>query len=89
LVENEVHRWLSALVVVFVPPELQLSRLLARDQLSQEEANARLHAQLPLSEKVKVAQFVIDNSGSLQKTREAVGHVWKELLSQAGRHRQH
>jgi len=82
LVENGIHRGLSALVVVSVPPEVQLARLVERDGLSKEEARMRLAAQLPLSEKVKVAHHVIDNSGSLSETRSQVERVYARLCEE-------
>ena len=41
-------------------------------------------AQLPDEEKIKAASFVIDNSGSLEKTREQVRRVWEKLRAEAG-----
>jgi dephospho-CoA kinase len=40
-------------------------------------------AQLPDEEKIKAADYVIDNSGSLEKTREQVGEVWQKLRAEA------
>ena len=82
LVENGLHRGLAALVVVSVPPEIQLARLIARDGLSEEEAWRRISAQLPLAEKVKVADHVIDNSGSLTQTRTQVEWVHARLTEE-------
>lgn len=82
LVENGLHRGLSALVVVAVPEAVQIERLVRRDGLSEEEARARLAAQLPLDEKVKVADFVIDNAGSLADTRAQVERVYRALLAE-------
>src|SRR3954471_7645608 len=52
LVENRAHLGLAGLVVVSAPPEVQIERVIARDNLLPEEAAARLAAQLPLAEKV-------------------------------------
>lgn len=61
LVENGSYKMLQALVVVAAPPELQRARLVARDGLTPEEADARIAAQLPLERKIAVADHVIWN----------------------------
>lgn len=81
LVENRIHELLDGLVVVSAPEEAQLARLVARDGFSEEAARARLRAQLPLAEKLKVATHVIDNSGSPAATRAQVERLYRELLS--------
>lgn len=65
-------------VVVYVRPEIQLQRLMERDGLSEEEAEQRIRAQLPLEEKARRAEHVIDNSGSPEETRKQVETLWRE-----------
>jgi dephospho-CoA kinase len=84
LVENGLHRGLSALIVVAVPPEVQLERLIRRDGLSADEARARLAAQLPLAEKIRVADYVIDNAGTVEDTRRQVEALYRKLLAEEG-----
>jgi dephospho-CoA kinase len=72
LVENGLHQVLAALVVVWVPPDVQLARLIARDGLEEGAARARIASQLSLDDKRRVATHVIDNSGSLEDTRRQV-----------------
>ncbi|MCH5462711.1 dephospho-CoA kinase [Lactobacillus sp. LC28-10] len=62
----------NEIMVVTLPAELQLERLMARDQLSQDEALERINAQLPLAEKAKRADIVIDNSQTVDKTKAQV-----------------
>lgn len=69
----------DVVIVVYISPELQLQRLMARDGLSREEAQARIDAQLPLAEKVMRADFVIDNEGDPASTRSQVARIWQEL----------
>jgi len=64
--------------VVYVRPEVQLERLMARDGLREEEARQRIRAQLPLEEKARRAEHVIDNSGSLEETRRQVVRLWQK-----------
>lgn len=62
----------SDIVVVYAPRSVQLERLRKRDGLSEEEAVARLNAQMPIEQKRKLADVVIDNSGSLEETERQV-----------------
>ncbi len=83
LYETNTQGRYDAVVVVFVPPELQVQRLMARDKVSREAAEQSLGAQMPLEQKRRLAQFVVDNSGTLQETREQVRAVWNALRSTA------
>jgi dephospho-CoA kinase len=65
LVEGGFADLCRPLVVVAVDERTQIARAMARDKLSDAEVRARLNAQLPLSAKVAVADYVIDNSGDL------------------------
>jgi dephospho-CoA kinase len=68
------------IVVVYVSESVQISRLLQRDGISEEEAKQALKAQMALSKKVEQADYVIDNSGTLEETQAQVKRVWQELL---------
>ena len=72
LVESGRHRDYDGLVVVRASVENQVRRAMARDGFSEAEARARIAAQLPLEEKVRVASAVIDNDGDLDATRAQV-----------------
>lgn len=63
--------------VVYVDEATQLSRLLARDDLTPDEARARMAAQMSLAEKARRADVVIDNGGDLAKTREQTAAAWR------------
>jgi dephospho-CoA kinase len=63
IVENGLHHGLDGLIVVTAPEEAQVERLRRREGMSEEEARARIAAQLPAAEKVRQATFVIDNQG--------------------------
>jgi dephospho-CoA kinase len=79
LVENGIHRGLEALIVVSAPEEAQRARMRERDGLDDDAARARIAAQLPLADKVAAADYVIDNSGSLEQTRAQVREVWERV----------
>ncbi|UTH15496.1 dephospho-CoA kinase [Macrococcus epidermidis] len=66
LFENKLEHTVDEVWVVYVPKEVQIERLMARNQLSVEEAESRVSSQLSIEEKKQKADKVIDNSGSLQ-----------------------
>lgn len=66
-------------IVVKTTEKTQLSRLLSREDLSEEAARLRIEAQMPLQEKVARADYLIDNDGPPAKTREQVEKVWQLL----------
>ncbi|GAC1337862.1 MAG: dephospho-CoA kinase [Myxococcales bacterium] len=75
LVENGLADAFAGLIVVTAPLAAQLARLRARDGMGEPEARARLAAQLPQKEKVALADFVLDNAGSLEELRKQVAGV--------------
>lgn len=75
IVENGLHHGLDGLIVVNAPVAEQIRRLRARDGMTEEEARARIRAQLPAQEKVKAADFVIENTGALELLRAQVARV--------------
>lgn len=79
IVENGLHRGLAGLIVVSAPEDMQIARLMARDGLDEQAARQRIAAQLPLADKVAVADWVIDNAGTIDDTRRQVEAVWAEL----------
>lgn len=74
---------LDGIVVVYADEAARLRRLTGRDGISPEEARGRLAAQVPLEDKVKRADWVIDNSGTPAETQEQVERLWQTLLERA------
>lgn len=62
--------------VVTVRPEIQLERLIRRDDISREQAERIVGSQMPLSEKVRYGSVVIDNSGTEEETRMFLETAW-------------
>jgi dephospho-CoA kinase len=83
LVENGVADAFRPLVVVACPEQEQVARMVARDGATREEAIARIAAQKPLAEKVRVADFVIDTTGpvagTIRRTDEVLAAVCRRL----------
>ncbi len=79
LIESGGHARFDRLVVVHCRPEVQLERLMRRNNLSRGEAAARIAAQMPQEEKLRYADFKIDTSGSFEETRRQTVEVYAEL----------
>jgi dephospho-CoA kinase len=81
LIETGMHERHDALWVVTCRPEQQVARLVAQRGMSEEQIRLRTKAQSPQSEKVALADVVIDNSRSLSDTRAQVERAWHTLVS--------
>ena len=79
LFELEYDNWFDQIWLVDVTEETQLGRLMARNALSQEEAEKRIAAQLSLREKRKRANILIENNGSLEGTRQQIRNALQKL----------
>ncbi|GGD52753.1 dephospho-CoA kinase [Paenibacillus nasutitermitis] len=66
-------------IVVYIPRELQAERLMARNGFTMEQAEQRISLQMDIEEKKKHADYVIDNSGSLENTETQIEQLWLEL----------
>lgn len=78
LYESGLESYFEQIMVVYVPRQVQLQRLLERDKLSMDEAIKRLEAQMNIEEKKLRADILIDNSGSLERTEEQIDRCWRE-----------
>ncbi|MDQ1233384.1 dephospho-CoA kinase [Paenibacillus sp. SORGH_AS306] len=65
------------IMVVYVPQPVQLQRLISRDGLTEEQAWKRINAQMDIEQKKKVADIVIDNSGTLEDTYAQLEQFWQ------------
>lgn len=78
LFESKLQSYVEKILVVTVTEEMQLERLMARNNFTLEEAKARIQSQLPLSIKEKEADAVIYNNGTLESTEQQL----KKILSE-------
>lgn len=85
LIEAGAQERFDWVVVVTAPEEVQVSRLMADRGLSREEALARIRSQMPLHEKVRVADFVIENAGDLQEVERRVQELYQALLQKGSK----
>jgi dephospho-CoA kinase len=82
LAEGQRSSGFDLIVVVDVPPEVQLARLAGRG-LPEDQARARMAAQATREQRLAIADIVIDNSGSLADLDRRVAEVWGELRARA------
>jgi len=80
--EAKIDRLMDKIIVVYIDEDEQIKRLIKRNNLSKKEALQRIKSQMPMKEKVEMADYVIDNSSSLDKTKEQVEKIWQSLVSQ-------
>ena len=78
LYESDIAHLFDEVMVVYAPRHVQLKRLMERNGLNEEEARARIEAQMDIELKKAKADIVIDNSGSLQDTEQQVDRFWTD-----------
>jgi len=82
LVETGQQGNFDAVLVVDIPEDVQLRRLVQRNGLTSDEARARMAAQVSRAERLTAATYLIDNSGAAEETRESVRDLWHGPLTQ-------
>jgi dephospho-CoA kinase len=84
LFEAGMNQGLDEVIVVYVPEQIQLHRLMRRDRLTKDQALSRIRSQMPIEEKKRLATIVIDNSNNRavtnHRTRQVYGDLKKKLL---------
>lgn len=79
LIEIGLQHLFHKILVVYVPREVQMERLVRRDGISREKAADILRAQMPIDEKTAYADFVIWNEGSIEETKRQVDELWEKI----------
>jgi len=79
LVEVGATRMVDKVLVVWAEQETQIDRLQKRYNISRPEAVLRVRSQLPMEEKVKVADWVISTEGTLRTTKRRVERLWSDV----------
>jgi dephospho-CoA kinase len=82
LIEMGTHRDCDVVVVVSVSPYTQIARSVARGMV-EEDVRARIAAQLPLEERARTADVLIDNEGSFAELEREVDVLWRQLEARA------
>ncbi len=81
LFEAKAENRVDKVLVVKIDPQVQLERLMQRDDLDETSARQRIKAQMPQDEKLVRADFVIDNSGTLAAALQQVEECWQQLTT--------
>jgi dephospho-CoA kinase len=81
LIEAGWHHTCQALWVTTCPAEMQIERLMTGRSLSLDEARQRVNAQPPQSQKISLADVIIDTSGDLAETRRQIEIAWRTITS--------
>lgn len=81
LYETNMDKLCHQVIVVWVDRETQIKRLIKREKLSQEDAIRRIESQMPLDEKARQADYVIDNRGSIMETKEEATRYYNDILA--------
>lgn len=79
LFEAHIEGMVDKIIVVYLNRENQINRLILRDNLSKDEAIKRIKSQMPIEKKIKLADYVIDNNTSINKTKKQIIKLWTEL----------
>ncbi|MFQ5353694.1 MAG: dephospho-CoA kinase [Thermodesulfobacteriota bacterium] len=79
LFESGLDRDVEKVIVVYTDEDVQLARLMKRDNIDEAAARCRMASQMPLSEKMRRAHYLIDNNGTREETLREVREVFKRL----------
>lgn len=82
LFESGLHKRMDGSIAVVCSEETQLERAVARGDLDRRQIELRLAAQWPLEKKAEMADYVIDNSGTIEETRRQVLDIWGRILGE-------
>lgn len=84
LAENQLQEAYEAVIVVDAAEETRLERLVRLRGMTEEDARARMAAQAGREERLKIADHVLDNNGTVEDLERQVEELWRELRSRAG-----
>jgi len=79
LIEAGMQDGFTDVILVYIPEEMQVKRLMKRDNFSEQDALARIRSQMPIDEKKNIVDIVIDNSDDLENTGRQALDVYNYL----------
>ncbi|RQD78138.1 MAG: dephospho-CoA kinase [Candidatus Syntrophonatronum acetioxidans] len=85
LIEAGMDKMVDKVIVIVCDTEIQKKRLMERNNLSEEESYQRINAQMPLEEKARYGDYIIDNSHTREYTRKQVDIIWQKLIREMPR----
>lgn len=80
LIEADLGRIVDELVVVKASRKRQIERAMKKSGMGRRDAQRRIDSQIPLNRKIEMADFVIDNDGTMSETRKITRKVWREIV---------
>ncbi len=86
LMETGFHKKMDKTVLVYAHSDQQLARLMERDRFTPEQALARIQSQMPLGEKRRYADYVIENTGTREETERRAREVFARLKEETEKH---
>ena len=81
LFEAKIHHWLRPVMLVACARAVQEQRLRQRDGLDDDAIERHLKAQMPLADKRRLSDFVVENDGTLADLENAVATVWEDVVA--------
>ncbi|CAN5509906.1 dephospho-CoA kinase [soil metagenome] len=81
MIESGGYKRFDKLIVVWCEPDIQLKRLMSRDNITETDARKRIEAQMPQDEKKRFADFLIDASDGFEDTRRQTAEVYRQLAA--------
>lgn len=79
LIENGLHLKMDINILVWVDLKTQIERVKKRDVLSEDQVFNRINSQMSLEDKKKVVDYIIDNSGTIERTKRQVNKILQEI----------
>jgi len=79
LIENGLHVKMDINILVWADLKTQMERVKRRDNLSEDQIINRINSQMPLENKKKIVDYIIDNSGTIEETKEELNKILKEI----------
>ena len=79
LIEGDMQGVFSKTIIVYSSPENQIRRLMARDGIDRQMAHKILQAQMPIDDKIRYGDYIVNNDGAIKDTRKAVHDLWLRL----------
>lgn len=77
LFESKLTYMVNKTLLVYVDKNIQIKRLMERNSMKREEAEARIHSQMPLTEKMQLADEIINNNGTIEETKKQLLEILK------------
>lgn len=79
LIESGLYNAVDSVIVVSADRKIQVKRCMKKWKLSAKDVGKRIRSQMPLSKKKRMADFIIDNNGSIVSTGKQVELIWREI----------